>query len=230
MYCVRCGVKLADTEEKCPLCGTTVYHPDIRREEVFPLYPRGKTPKIKLRSKAFNGALIILFLIPILVSLLADWQTNGQLNWFGFAAGAMVVGYVAFALPLWFKRPNPVIFVPCTFAALAAYLFYIDLVTKGGWFLSFALPVVAGVCLIAATVVTLLRYLRRGRLYIWGGAFIASGALMLLVEFLMEITFELGFLGWSIYPLIVLALFGGFLIFLAINHSARETMERKLFF
>ena len=37
MYCVRCGVKLADTEEKCPLCGTTVYHPDIRREEVFPL-------------------------------------------------------------------------------------------------------------------------------------------------------------------------------------------------
>ena len=29
MYCIKCGVKLADTEKKCPLCGTVVYHPEF---------------------------------------------------------------------------------------------------------------------------------------------------------------------------------------------------------
>jgi trk system potassium uptake protein TrkH len=52
-------------------------------------------------------------------------------------------------------------------------------------FLDFAFPVVGGICLITCTVVTLMYYLRRGKLYILGGAFMALGAFMLLVEFLM---------------------------------------------
>ena len=34
MYCVKCGVELADSEKKCPLCGTPVFHPDIPRNLV----------------------------------------------------------------------------------------------------------------------------------------------------------------------------------------------------
>ena len=33
MYCINCGVKLADSEKRCPLCGTVPYHPDIVRQE-----------------------------------------------------------------------------------------------------------------------------------------------------------------------------------------------------
>ena len=140
------------------------------------------------------------------------------------------MAYVSFALPLWFKNPNPVIFVPCSFASAALYLMYINLATQGDWFLSFALPVTAVICLITSTVVTLLHYLRRGRLYILGGAFMALGTAMLLIEFLIGLTFKIGFIGWSVYPLVVLALFGGLLIFLALNPTAREILERKLFF
>ena len=53
---------------------------------------------------------------------------------------------------------------------------------------------------------------------------------MLLMEFLLCVTFSLPFIGWSIYPLVVLVLFGGLLIYIAINSSAREMIERKLFF
>ncbi|MBR4827339.1 MAG: zinc-ribbon domain-containing protein, partial [Oscillospiraceae bacterium] len=28
MYCVKCGVKLQEGTEKCPLCGTPVWNPD----------------------------------------------------------------------------------------------------------------------------------------------------------------------------------------------------------
>lgn len=230
MYCVKCGVKLADTEKKCPLCNTVVYHPDFEQTAERPLYPKDKMPKSNSISKVLNGAVIILFLIPILVCFFADCFLDGKIEWFGYVAGALLFFYVAFALPMWFKKPNPVIFVPCSFAAAVLYLLYINLATGDAWFLSFAFPVVGGLCLITCTVVTLMYYLRRGRLYILGGAFIGLGAFMLLVEFLLKITFDLQFIGWSIYPLVALFLIGGLMIYLAINSSAREMIERKLFF
>ena len=230
MYCIKCGVKLADTEKKCPLCGTAVYHPDLEPTPAHPLYPIGKTPKPAAGLAALNGAILFLFFIPLLVCLFADLSIDGRFEWTGYVGGAMAVFYIAFALPFWFRRPNPVIFVPCAFATTGLYLLYINLATGGEWFWSFALPLVGGVALITTTVVTLLRYLRRGRLYIFGGAFIALGALMPLLEYLMIITFGLPPIGWAAYPLVVLALFGGLLIYLAINSTAREIIERKLFF
>ena len=230
MYCIQCGVKLADTEKKCPLCNTAVCHPDFTQTAQRPLYPDNRIPENKSGTKALNGAAVILFLIPLLVCLFADLSLDGKMEWFGYVAGALVVFYVAVPLPLWFRKPNPVIFVPCSFAAVALYLLYINLETGGNWFLSFGLPVVGGICLISCTVVTLMYYLRKGRLYILGGAFMALGAFMLLIEFLMMITFKLHFIGWSVYPLVVLVLFGGLLIYFAINDEAREMMERKLFF
>lgn len=230
MYCINCGVKLSDTEKKCPLCDTVVCHSELKQPNERPLYPIGKMPKSSSGSKALNGALIILFLIPLIICLFSDLQMNGRLDWFGFVAGALIIAYISFALPLWFKKPNPVIFVPCSFAATTLYLLYINLITYGNWFLSFAFPVISGLCLITCAVVTLLYYLRKGKLYIIGGASMMLGAFMLLIEFLLDITFKLKFIGWSIYPLVTLIMLGGLLIYLAINSSAREIIERKLFF
>ena len=230
MYCVQCGIKLSDNEQKCPLCGTVVYHPDLPRPQAVPLYPRGRLPEKKPTSKWLNGVVIFLFLFPLYICFLSDWRTDGVLSWFGYVAGALGVLYVMLALPLWFQRPNPVIFVPCTFAAVAAYLLAIDLMTGRGWFMPFAFPLVGGLCLITTAVVVLFRYVRRGKLYILGGAAMALGGLLHLSEWLMVLTFGGGFTGWSLYPLVGLVLLGGLLIYLAIHRAAREMMERKLFF
>lgn len=230
MYCVKCGVELASSEKQCPLCGTRVYHPDLDIPNGDPLYPTAKLPSTAPRSFPGQVILLALYLIPLLVVPLCDIQLNGKVTWSGYVTGALLTSYILFALPLWFHRPNPVIFVPCGFAAIMVYLLYIDLATAGGWFLSFALPVTGGVCLIVTTVVTLLRYVRKGALYIFGGAAIALGGLMLLTEFLLNLTFGIHkFWGWSLYPLIALAIVGGLLIFLAICRPARQTLERKFF-
>lgn len=230
MYCVNCGVKLADSEEKCPLCATPVYHPLIQRQPVRPLYPKNSVPTKTANKPTLQVAVLLLFLLPILLTLFVDLRYHHGITWSGFAIGGLLLGYTVVALPGWFRRPNPVVFVPCDFVGAALYLLYIDLVTAGGWFLPFALPVTGALCLIVTAVVTLLRYLHRGKLYVIGGAVMALGALMLLIEFLLMLTFGLGFIGWSVYPFVVLFLLGGWLIFLAINKSARETVERKLFF
>lgn len=230
MYCIHCGVRLADTESKCPLCSTVVYHPDLKQPSARPLYPRDKLPGAGTGSNALNGAIIILFLLPLIICFFSDLQVNGRLDWFGLVAGALILAYTTLALPLWFKKPNPVIFVPPNFVLAAVYLLYIDLTTGGSWFLSFAFPVVGGLCLITCAVVTLLHYLRRGKLFVIGGASIALGAFMLLIEFLLDVTFRLTFIGWSIYPMAALILLGGLTIYIAASPSARELIERKLFF
>ena len=230
MYCIKCGVKLADTEKRCPLCGTVPFHPDFPAKEGEYLYPPDRYPGQQVSRKGILGAVTILLMIPVLITLICDVSLHGRVTWSGYVMGAIGLAYVAAVLPNWFRRPNPVIFVPCGFAAVGLYVLYIDLATGGGWFLSFGLPVVGFVGALVTAVVTLTRYVRRGLLYIYGGALIALGAFLPVMELLMVYSFRLpGFTGWSLYPLVALALMGGAMIFLAICRPARETMERKMF-
>ena len=231
MYCVRCGVALADTEKTCPLCQAVVYHPEITQSNVNPLYPRDQMPAPRVRPW---GTLMIvtmlLFLLPISICIVCDWQINGIVNWSGYVTGALIMLYVMFVLPHWFRKAHPVIFVPAGFAAIALFLLYINLSTGGHWFLSFAFPVTGSLGLLFTAVVTLSLYFPRARLYTFGGFFLAFGGMMLLIEFLLHITFGLPGLGtWSFYPLIVFGMLGMGLILVALIPPLRESLERKFF-
>lgn len=229
MYCVKCGVKLSDAQIKCPLCDTGIGEP-IERKPAIPLYPEDRPYHRKVNKSAVNGALLILWMIPLLVTMFVDLQGDWKLSWSLYVAGALVVTYVAVGLPMWFQKPNPVIFVPCSFAGIGLYLLLIAGLTGGRWYLPFALPLTSGCTLIVTTMVVLFRYIKKGRLYMLGAAAMAFGLLMIVTELLMIPTFHIPFAGWSVYPLIVLMLLGGMLIFLGINATARERMERRFFF
>lgn len=230
MYCVKCGVKLADSEQLCPLCGTTVYHPDIVREEDNRIFPKSQYPAPEGKTLGIPIFLTAIFILPILVVLFCDLTFSSAITWSGIVVGALILAYLLFVLPLWFKAPHPMIFVPCSFATIGLYLFYLDWTINGKWFLSFAFPLLGCIATITITVLALVRYVRKGKLYIFGGACIATGVMMLLIEFLMTITFAgIKFIGWSYYPMISFVLVGGFLIFLGICRPAREVMERKFF-
>ena len=231
MYCIKCGVELADSEAACPLCGTTVYHPDLSRTETPPLYPRDRTPALQVSPRtALMVITTLCFLMPMVICWLCDRQANGRVEWSGYVVGSLALVYIMFLLPAWFRRPNPVIFVPCTFAAVLGFLLYIDLAVSGGWFLGFAFPAAGGVGLIVSALTALLKYVKRGQLYSFGGAFLALAAFMPVVELLANSTFDLhDRLVWSGYPATALGFLGAGLLFLAVCRPARETMERKFF-
>ncbi len=230
MYCIQCGVELAASETKCPLCGTIVYHPDIKTKPGRPPYPPYAKPNLRVN---LHGALLIttaLFLMLILQLIVCDYTIFNSLTWSLYASGGLLLVYIFFVLPSWFPHPNPVIFVPCDFIAVGGYLLFINLYTGGDWFLSFAFPVVGMVAVIVCTVITLCKYVKRGYFYILGGAFIAAGGAMLLFEFLMSITFELvTFYFWSVYPLIGCTLIGISLIVIGICKPLRQSLAKKFF-
>ncbi|MBQ4557386.1 MAG: zinc ribbon domain-containing protein [Clostridia bacterium] len=230
MYCINCGVKLADTEKKCPLCGTVPYHPDIDSIEVDPLYPKNQYPLTKISPLGVLVTVSAVFMLAIIITLICDFSLGGGATWSGYVIGALTVAYELFVLPFWFKNPSPVVFVPCGFVTVGLYLLYINLATDGGWFMSLAFPVVGILGLVVTVVVTLMRYVPQGSLFIFGGAFVALGAFMPLIEFLINFTFNIErVLFWSLYPLAGLAFVGGLLIFFAVCRPAREDMERKFF-
>ena len=231
IYCVNCGVQLADSETRCPLCGTAVCHPEVKAGTDPKPYPPYESPIEEIRPGGAMFLVTMLFVLPVVITLLCDWRITGGITWSGYVAGALITVYLIAALPFWFRRPNPVIFVPTSFAAVALYVLYIDFATRGHWFLSFALPVLAATCLLVTAVVTLTRYVRKGYLYIFGGAFIASGGLAMLMEYLINLTFYIHrTFFWSIYPLAAGFLIGMTLIVIAICKPLRESLRKKFFF
>lgn len=232
MYCVKCGVELADTENKCPLCGTAVYHPDIKREKAEPTYPAFVKEREKMRPQGVLFILTVLCIMPIAICLFCDLYYGNGLTWSGYAAGGIILLYTMFILPQWFYRPNPVIFCPISFSVLGLYLLYINFQLGDSWFLTFALPITVYIAMLVCTVVTLLRYTKGGRLYIAGASFIAVGLLCVVIEFFMNLTFldrMLFGIFWSIIPFIACFLAGMMLIVIAIAKPLRESLKKRFF-
>ena len=231
MYCIKCGVELADSEKSCPLCQTPVYHPLLTPQNGTPLYPANQNPARKIRPWGWLIVVTaVLFLLPSIVTILIDLQLRGSITWSGYVVGALQMLYVIAVLPTWFHRPNPVIFVPSSFASIGLYLLYINLVTDGRWFLTFAFPVLGGFGLIITTVVTLCRYIQRGRLYIFGGAAITLGLFMPVMELLLNHTFHRPrFVAWSLYPLSALVILGIILLVVALCKPVQESFSKRFF-
>ncbi len=230
MYCINCGIELSQGQAICPICQTKVNHPDFPADPELATYPARPFQSEEYNRRGLLFVITVIWGLFAVLPVLLEWMLYNQISWAGYVSGGLVLGYVLCILPLWFKNPNPVIFVPCDFASIGLYLLYIELVTSGGWFLSFALPVVTMLAMIITAICALLRYLRRGRLYIVGGGLIALGLFSVYLEFFIYFTFEsIQFVFWSIFPLVSLVLLGLMLITVAVVKPFKESL-RKYFY
>ena len=229
MYCIKCGAKLSDGQTVCPICDTSVYHPDIQINE------ESTYPKIPFKSEEINrtGLMFIvtfLFLIPLLLPVFLELSWHDRIDWSGYVFGGTAVFYVTFILPCWFKKPNYVIFVPCSLASVILLLLYICLATGGSWFMPFAFPVVGSFAIIASALTAVLKYVKGSALYATGGALIALGLWTVLLELLIRGVFDANYLFmWSSATLTVFSVFGILLIMIAIIKPLKETFMRVFF-
>ena len=228
MYCVRCGVKLQEGVSKCPLCETPVWDPgEARREERYP----ASLPR-QYRESSVTGAvaMTVVCAIAVAVVLTVCFRLYGRLRWGGYAIGGVLLFYVAAILPRWFPRFRGEIFVPIDFAAAELYTLFICLMTGGRWFLPFAFPVLLLSCALSTGMICLLKYVRRGRLYIFGGFFVLLGGFTVLVELFEHIAFGTEMFLWSLYSLAGFAAVGLFLLLAGMIRPLRDALEKRFFF
>lgn len=230
MYCINCGIELSPGQAICPICKTKVCHPDFPAQQALATYPARP-----FQSEAYNrrGLVFVLTVIWALLTVLPvglEWMLFKEINWSGYVTGGLALAYLLFLLPAWFQNPNPVIFVPCDFAGIGLYLLYVNFAVGGNWFMSFAFPVIVYLAAIITATCALLRYLRRGRLYIIGGGLIALGIFSVYLEFFIYYTFEaISFVFWSLFPLVAFVLLGLMLITVGIVKPFKESL-RKYFY
>ena len=231
MYCIKCGVELSKGEKVCPLCGLKPYHPELDENDGEKSYPISKVPSYETVNK--QGILFLItmaFLVPMAITILCDTTITGGFSWSGYVVGGLLLAYVAAVLPSWFKKPNPVIFVPVFFAAIVVFLLYVDIATGDEWFLSFAFPAVGALGLIVTAITAVIKYVKKRYWYIAGGSILAIGGYICLIEFLLYITF--GFkthFPWSFYPLVGCVIIGGTLLVIAMSKPLRRRVQRKFF-
>lgn len=231
MYCIQCGVELADSEAKCPLCGLEPYHPKLKRVVGDKTYP--DTVAVTPRNfKRFSIMFLFTGLVAftMLMLMVIDFSVNHTMSWSAYVMLTIALVYVILFLPMWFNRPNAVVFMSVDVATVGVYLAVLNILLNGNWYFSFAFPMVLIFGAISITIVTISKYVRKGFLYLSGGGFIALGVAMIVMEILLNITFDLSkTIRWSFIPLVGCSIIGLMLILIAIIKPLRETLTKKLF-
>ncbi len=229
MYCVKCGVKLQNGAESCPLCGTPVLI-DLPREEAERKTYSELYPKEKDHTKFLAlGLITVLMAAAALCVLIVCLELYGTASWSGYVMLALALAWIVLVLPFWFERWMPFIFLPVDIAAICGFLLYVCLKTGGKWFLSFAFPVtmITGAFVLAAVV--FFRYVKGGKLFVAGGFLVAIGASCMLFELFSHITFRVPMFIWSLYCVCLFCGIGLFLIIAGLIPPFRDYLERKFF-
>ena len=228
MYCVKCGVKLQEGVSGCPLCGTPVWNPDENKKEE--LYPDSLPRHTRESGLAGAAAMTVVCVIALAVVMIVCFRLYGALRWGSYAVGGILLFYIVAILPGWFREPRSEVFVPVDFAAASLFTLLICLKTGGSWYLSFALPVQLMSCLLATALICLLKYVRHGKFYIFGGFLILLGGFTVLVELFEHLTFGTAMFRWSLFSLAVFGAVGLFLLLSGMIRPLRHALKKHFFF
>ena len=230
MYCVRCGVRLQEGVKVCPLCGTPVWCSEAGEGAAPAATYSDRLPVYSWQKRLTAMASLTVGLLTAMIACLSiALNTTGSLGWSFYVIVGTAAFYFAFLLPLWFRRPHPMIFVPVSFLSVCLLLLSIALYTGGRWFWTFAFPLTVLLAALTIGAVALYRYVKRGAIFITGGLLLAIGGGCLLAEFFQHLTFHTPLFAWSLYAAAVFFLFGAFLILAGIIRPLREHLQRKFF-
>ena len=232
-YCVNCGVELAASEKRCPLCGVEVINPaspfDPTAARPYPA--RHEAIKHRVLRVVAARVVSLLMAIPLILVLLLDLVEDGALTWSLIPAASVAAAFMIFVFPCLFKKPRVWMFMLFSTLAAAAYLFVLNILTKGNWYYLFALPV---------TVMT-------GAAIIGGYLMISSKkasfplkaiiVLLILMVFvlLLQMLIELHFSGrirfdWSLYAAVTCGMLSLAVLIVGRLYKKNEKLRKKLFF
>ena len=144
-YCVECGVKLGEAEEKCPLCGTVVQNPihpyNPRTPKPFPV--RTQEQNLQMDRRYLLGLISMAMLLPAALCMVINLFFGGRITWSLYPVGALVLLFVALAVPILVKKNRIYITIASDALVLLGYLKMVELLsTVEGWFTPVVFPVI----------------------------------------------------------------------------------------
>lgn len=233
-YCVHCGVKLSDSEMRCPLCGTAVLDPSEPRDPTLPRAYPVRTPEQELkRSKRFWLLLCALILLcPALLCLMTDALLGNGLTWSIYPSSAMALLYISAAVPILVPRYRPYMALVTGFAALGGYLYLVErLSASSGWFFPIVLPALTLALALIVLLMMLYHHGRLNKLTLLASVFGAVAVECLGIELFCVLSLGMGLhFVWSPYAAAPCLFISLALFFINGNRAVREEVRRRVHF
>lgn len=231
-YCPNCGVELAPSEARCPLCRTAAPQPPETAEKPSPTaanVPVGRAAPRKRRT--FALACAILLLIPVLTCVVSDLSIGGTLTWAWYVILSFALLYVLLFPPFILLRRRLMVSLALDCAGVIGFLWGMERLTGGGWFLRFGLPVTLLVYAVVLAVVLLVRKSPWNHLKVLAATLCGMGVFVLALEWLINRSFYPGrTVSWSIYTCIPCLLLGAALLVIDRNPACKQELHKRLFF
>lgn len=232
-YCVNCGVELAPSEKKCPLCSVRVVRVEGMAEEKHTpsLYPTD-IPHMHMGFKELLPALAVLLLIPIVICIICDMLITKTLTWSTYVISAMMLAYVYIFVPFILKKRKRIWYISlCTIATLLFLLFISEQQhTITPWFLPLGLPICLSAGIMLLLVVLVFEKFKNKKLIKAATAFFAAGIFTVLINIFVNLFFKMNtVVTWSLYSLAPCVIIGVVLLMLERNTRLKAEAKRRFF-
>ena len=232
-YCVHCGVKLADSEKRCPLCGTVSIDPAEPVKDTPRPYPLRTEDQELHRSRRFFITLAaMLLLMPAALLFIIDLLLGDGITWSAYAVSSLLALFCGVSVPFLVRRHRTYVSLAADFCILSAYLWFVEWFSDTeNWFFPIVLPALALATVLLAAIIMLCRRGKLNKLTLPAVIFLAVPIECVAVEELCSLSLygALTFL-WS--PFVVAPCAFMALTFLIINgnRALREEVRRRLHF
>jgi len=233
-FCVNCGVRLAPSEQQCPLCDVFVINPlNPWTEPAERPYPKRVETLIKKNVDTKFTVIIISIslIIPAIIPMLTDLFIAGGITWSRYVLGALFCLFVFVPLPLMFKRPNKYLFWLLDTLSVAGYVFLIYSSSGSrGWYFSLALPIIISVAL-GVLLSMIITASSTSSLKKAAAIFAIIGLVSVSVD--LVINFHLGSsspVHWSVFVVSPLLVFSSILLVIDRKVELKEELRKRLFY
>lgn len=232
-YCPKCGVELAPSEERCPLCKTPAPDPaevDASEKTYPPAVNAPVNAPAPRKRRTFAAACAILLLIPVLTCLVCDLNIGGTLSWSRYVLLSFALLYIYLFPPLVLLRHRLLISLPLDCLGTIGFLWGLEHITGGTWFLPFGFPLTLLVFFVLFAVVLLVRKSPWNLLKILASVLCGMGVFVVALEWLINRSFYPGRpMTWAVYTCIPCLLLGAALFVIDRNPACKQELRKRFF-
>ena len=207
-YCVKCGVKLKNSERVCPLCNTKVINPNIKENKYEDLYPNKVEEFNSINFKFLSKLIIIVLFILSLVTVICNILIVHKITWSIYVIVSTL--YVSSHLSFLLRKS---IFIPLTieFISLEFLLFVIAYLNNGmHWYLYLVFPFIMILWIYIMLCTYLIKKRKKSILRSIATCIMFSSVALIVIESGIDLfKYETINLKWSIYasqPIIIISL------------------------
>lgn len=227
-YCVNCGVKLAKSEKKCPLCNTRVVNPNLNDQIYYSVYSnqieKFKSIDFKFLVKICYIVLFVLALVTVFCNIIITHSVTWSIY--------VVFSIICFgSLLSYLNIKNVYISHTLAFIGIELLLFVTAYLNSGmHWFIYLVLPFIFILWMYVMLCSFLIKKRRKSLIRSIVLCLVVSSIAIIGIESSIDLfKYEKISLTWSLYTILPILIVSILLFLISYNKKLLDEIKQRLF-